>query len=126
MTIHLDALRVAVPDGAEERVLLDDVHPDVAAGETVALTGASGSGKSTLVAVAGLLRRPDHGQVLLGGVDAGRLSDRRRVRLRGQAVGIVYQAPNLLPALTAREQVEVVAHIAGGLDAAARRRAAEL
>ena len=126
MTIHLDALRVAVPDGAEERVLLDDVHLDVAAGETVALTGASGSGKSTLVAVAGLLRRPDHGQVLLGGVDAGRLSDRRRVRLRGRTVGIVYQAPNLLPALTAREQVEVVAHIAGGLDAAARRRATEL
>ncbi|GAA1959072.1 ABC transporter ATP-binding protein [Nocardioides panacihumi] len=126
MSLHLENVSVAVPDGTGRRVLLDEVDLTVRAGETVALSGASGSGKSTLVAVAGLLRSPDTGRVLLGDVDATSVSARRRTRLRGDLVGIVYQSPNLLPALTAREQVEVVAHIAGRLDRAARRRAVEL
>jgi putative ABC transport system ATP-binding protein len=126
MSFQLRDVTVSVPDGASPRVVLDGVDFDVDAGEVVALTGPSGSGKSTLLAVAGLLRRIDSGGVVLAGTDAGPLSDRARTRLRGDRVGIVYQAPNLLPSLTAREQVEVVAHIAGNLDAAARRRAADL
>lgn len=126
MSLQLENVSVAVPDGAAQRVLLDGVSLEVGAGEVVAMTGASGSGKSTLVAVAGLLRRPDSGRVLVAGVDATAARDRRRARLRGQSVGIVYQSANLLPALTAREQVEIVAHVAGRLDPAARRRAAEL
>lgn len=126
MSITLENVTVAVPDGTTQRVLLDRVDLSVAAGETVALTGVSGSGKSTLVAVAGLLRAPDSGRVLVAGTDATALKDRRRTRLRGDRIGIVYQASNLLPALTAREQVEVVAHIAGRLDRAARDRAVEL
>lgn len=126
MSLQLTDVHVAVPDGTTERVLLDRVALTVEAGEVVALTGPSGSGKSTLLAVAGLLRRADAGQVTVGGVEASGLSDRRRTRLRGDKVGIVYQASNLLPSLTAREQVEVVAHIAGRLDRAARRRAEEL
>ena len=126
MSFQLDSVTVAVPDGTSRRVLLDDVSLDIAPGEVVAMTGSSGSGKSTLVAVAGLLREPDSGRVLISGVDATAASGRRRARLRGQQIGIVYQSSNLLPALTAREQVEVVAHVSGRLDAAARRRAAEL
>jgi putative ABC transport system ATP-binding protein len=126
MSIRLESVTVAVPDGADRRVLLDGIDLEVAPGETVAVTGASGSGKSTLVAVAGLLRAPDAGRVVIGGVDASALKDRGRVRLRRDRVGIVYQSPNLLPALTAREQVEVVAHIRGDLGRAARERAVEL
>ncbi|KQX62726.1 ABC transporter ATP-binding protein [Angustibacter sp. Root456] len=126
MSFQLRDVTVTVPDGTTPRTLLDHVDFAVDAGEVVALTGASGSGKSTLLAVAGLLRRIDSGGVLLAGADAGSLRERARTRLRGDRIGIVYQAPNLLPSLTAREQVEVVAHIAGRLDAAARRRAEEL
>ena len=126
MSLHLEHVTVAVPDGTGQRVLLAGIDLAVAPGETVAVTGASGSGKSTLVAVAGLLRTPDAGRVVIGGTDAGALGDRGRVRLRRDEIGIVYQSPNLLPALTAREQVEIVAHIRGGLDRPARARAAEL
>ena len=126
MSLRLENITVAVPDGTARRVLLDRLDLDVRPGETVAVTGASGSGKSTLVAVAGLLRTADEGRVLLGGTDASGLKDRDRVRLRRDQVGIVFQSPNLLPALTAREQVEVVAHVAGNLDAAAEARAVDL
>jgi putative ABC transport system ATP-binding protein len=126
MTIRLENVSVAVPDGTARRVLLDRVDLAVERGETVALTGPSGSGKSTVVAVAGLLRGVDEGRVVVDGTDATALPDRRRVRLRGDRVGIVFQSPNLMPALTAREQVEVVAHIAGRLDRDARRRAVDL
>jgi putative ABC transport system ATP-binding protein len=126
MSFQLRDVTVTVPDGTTPRTLLDHVDFAVDAGEVVALTGASGSGKSTLLAVAGLLRRIDSGAVLLAGADAGSLRERARTRLRGDRIGIVYQAPNLLPSLTAREQVEVVAHIAGRLDTAARRRAEAL
>lgn len=126
MALKLTDVHLAVPDGSATRVLLDGVDLTVEAGEVVALTGPSGSGKSTLLAVAGLLRRADSGTVEVGGVPAQGLSDRRRTRLRGERVGIVYQSPNLLPSLTAREQVEVVAHIRGRLDRSARNRAAEL
>lgn len=126
MSFHLRDVTVTVPDGTVARTLLDHVDFAVGAGEVVALTGPSGSGKSTLLAVAGLLRHIDSGAVVVDGTDAGALPDRARTRLRGDRIGIVYQSPNLLPSLTAREQVEVVAHIAGRLDAAARRRSEEL
>ena len=126
MSFQLRDVTVTVPDGKTPRTVLDQVDFDVDASEVVALTGPSGSGKSTLLAVAGLLRRIDSGAVVVAGTDAGALGDRARTRLRGDRIGIIYQAPNLLPSLTAREQVEVVAHIAGRLDAAARRRVDEL
>jgi putative ABC transport system ATP-binding protein len=126
MTLALEHITVTVPDGRETLTVLDDLSLRVRAGEVVALTGPSGSGKSTLVAVAGLLLRPDTGRVVVGGTDATALGDRARTRLRGTGIGIVYQAANLLPSLTARQQVEVAAHVNGRLDRAGRRRAQEL
>ena len=120
MSLALTNITVAVADGRLRRPILDGVDLQVAAGETVALTGPSGSGKSTLLAVAGLLLRPDTGRVVLAGVDVTDLSDRDRTRLRGTSIGVVYQSANLLPSLTARQQVEVVAHINGRLDRTAR------
>jgi putative ABC transport system ATP-binding protein len=126
MSLELTNITVAVRDGRTSRRILDGVDLQVAAGETVALTGPSGSGKSTLLAVAGLLLRPDAGRVVLAGVDVTDLGDRDRTRLRGTSIGVVYQSANLLPSLTARQQVEVVAHINGHLDRTARSRAREL
>lgn len=126
MTLELDQVTVTVPDGPETRTIVDAVSLRVEAGETVAVTGPSGSGKSTLLAVAGLLLRPTEGRVRVAGHDASSLGDRARTRLRGSSIGVVYQAANLLPSLTARQQVEVAAHVNRRLDRAARRRAEEL
>ena len=97
----LDGATYTVPDGDGTRVLLDAVDLTVAPGEVVVVTGPSGSGKSTLLAIAGLLRRPQAGEVHVGGQATAALSERRRTRVRGDHVGVVYQSANLLSALTA-------------------------
>jgi len=124
--LELVGLHIAAPDGEHTRILLDGVDLSVAAGEVVVLTGSSGSGKSSLLAVAGLLRRPAAGDVLVGGTSTEHLSERRRTLLRKQHIGIVYQSANLIPSLTAREQLELVAHVNGVKRRVARDRAAQL
>ena len=111
--LQLVGLRLTVPDGEHTRTLLDGVDLTVAEGEVVVLTGASGSGKSSLLAVAGLLRRPEGGDVVVAGDSTRHLGERRRTLLRKRHIGIVYQSANLIPSLTAREQLELVAHING-------------
>lgn len=124
--LELRDLRVSVPDGDHERLLLEQVELAIAAGEIVVLTGASGSGKSTMLRLAGLLQRPGSGDVLIDGEATRELSERRRGALRGTQIGIIYQSANLLPSLTAREQLELVFHIAGRPRSQGRQRAAEL
>jgi putative ABC transport system ATP-binding protein len=109
--LALRDLTVSVPDGRERRVLLDEVDLDVAAGEVLVVTGPSGSGKSTLLAMAGLLRQPPAGDVLVAGFPTASLSRRRLTALRRDHIGIVYQSANLLSPLTAREQLELAGHI---------------
>src|SRR6476619_1107046 len=109
--LSLRDLTASVPDGPQTRVLLDHVELDVAAGEVLVVTGPSGSGKSTLLALAGLLRRPIEGDILINGETTARLSERRRTALRRDHIGLIYQSANLLPSLTAREQLELVGHI---------------
>jgi putative ABC transport system ATP-binding protein len=124
--LSLRGVYAAYPDGAGVRVLLDHVDLDVAPGEVVVVTGASGSGKSTLLALAGLLRRPADGDVLIAGTSTARLSERKRTALRAERIGLIYQSANLVPTLTAREQLELVGHIAGAPRAATRARADDL
>ncbi len=124
--LGLRDLTVAVPDGDRTRTLLDRVSFDVAAGEILVVTGGSGSGKSTLLAAAGLLRRPDSGEVLINGAPTSSLSERRRTSLRRRDIAIVYQAANLLPALTAIEQLEIIGHINREKRSEARLRAESL
>jgi len=92
------------------------------------ITGPSGSGKSSLLAVAATLIRPDSGRVVIDDVDAAGLSRREATALRRDRIGIVFQQSNLLPALTAREQLLVMAELGGGRDRRGdvRRRADEL
>lgn len=121
--ISLDDVTVTFPDGDETLAVLDNANLEVGAGEVVTISGRSGSGKSTLLAVAGLLRRPDSGDVTISEKSAAELSDRQRTSLRRQEIGIIYQTAELFPSLTAVQQLELVANISHDLDADAKRRA---
>lgn len=124
--LSLSGVSVSFPDGRDRRVVLDNLDLDIEPGELVVISGRSGSGKSTLLTVAGLLRRPDAGEVTIAGTVASGLSRRRRTDLRRDHVAFVYQSANLLPSLTALEQLELVGHLRHERPAEARRRARAL
>jgi ABC-type lipoprotein export system ATPase subunit len=105
---------------------VDGVDLDVAAGESVAVMGPSGCGKSTLLHLLGGLDRPSSGEVWLGGRRIDQIGERGLARMRRSAVGFVFQAFHLMDELTARENVELSALLAGRSPGAARRRAADL
>jgi ABC-type lipoprotein export system ATPase subunit len=105
---------------------LDGVELEVAAGETLAVMGPSGCGKSTLLHLLGGLERPSAGEVWLAGRRIDEVSEKALARLRRHAIGFVFQAFHLMDELTAAENVEVPALLAGRSPRAARRRATEL
>lgn len=105
--LELDAVTLVHGDGEDTVTALDDVHLTVAPGELVAVVGPSGSGKSSLLAVAGALVRPTRGTVRIAGTDLGSLDRRRLTRLRRDLIGFVFQSSNLLPALTALDQLRL-------------------
>ena len=93
--------------GGNEVRALAGVDLEVDKGEFVAVMGQSGSGKTTMMNVIGLLDRPSEGQYIFADHDVSQLSEKSRAKLRGSAFGFVFQSYNLLPRLTALEQVEV-------------------
>jgi len=101
---------------------LDGVDLDIEPGEFVALMGASGSGKTTLLNLIGGLDRPTRGEVQVDGQSLGALSSGALSRLRLDRIGFVFQAYNLIPVLTARENAEFVLLMRGVPDAERRRR----
>jgi ABC-type lipoprotein export system ATPase subunit len=105
---------------------VDGVDLTVAPGETVAIMGPSGCGKSTLLYLLGGLDRPTAGDIWLDGQDITRMSERTLARLRREAVGFVFQAFHLMDELTAVENVELPALLAGRSPRTARKRAEEL
>jgi putative ABC transport system ATP-binding protein len=102
------------------------VSLSVDAGEFVALQGPSGSGKTTLLNLLGLLDRPDSGLLTVAGVDASGLSENARADMRRDRFGFVFQTFNLIPVLTARENVEYPMAIAGRRSDERRARAEDL
>jgi putative ABC transport system ATP-binding protein len=98
----------------------------IEAGEMVAITGPSGSGKSTLLTLLGAIDTPTSGKVLLDGTDVATLSDQERTLLRRRRIGFVFQAFNLIPTLTAVENVQLPLELDGKPEAEARERAVEM
>ncbi len=117
-----EALRVhglgkTVPLPGGPLVILDDVSFTIPAGDSVAVVGASGSGKSTLLSLLAGLDTPSHGEVVLDGAVLSALDEDGRARVRGEKVGFVFQNFQLLPSLTALENVMLPLELRGDADA---------
>jgi putative ABC transport system ATP-binding protein len=104
---QLRGVRKAYRRGGQDLVVLDGLDLDVTRGEFLALMGPSGSGKSTILNILGGLDEPDEGQVVVDGTDLRALSRNDRADWRARHVGFVFQAFNLIPVLTAIENVEL-------------------
>jgi putative ABC transport system ATP-binding protein len=108
--------------GGRPLAVLRDVSFDVPQGAFVAIVGPSGSGKTTLLGLLAGLDVATRGTVVLDGLDLGRLGEDARARLRGEKVGFVFQSFQLIPTLTALENVQVPLELRGAPDATARAR----
>jgi ABC-type lipoprotein export system ATPase subunit len=126
MLIRTKGLRKEFGKGDGRVRAVDDVDMSVTQGETIAIMGPSGCGKSTLLHLLGGLERASGGEVELAGSRLDTLGERGLARLRRTAVGFVFQAFYLVDELTARENVELPALLAGRSPRAARQRALEL
>ena len=124
--LSLVDIRRTFEQGGAKLEVLRGASMTLEAGEIVALVGPSGSGKSTLLHIAGLLERPDGGEVRIAGESCGGLTDDRRTELRRSMLGFVYQFHHLLPEFTALENVVLPQMVAGVSRRDARARASEL
>ena len=116
--IHTSALTKTVPTSEGPLTILDDVSIDIDAGQAVAIVGASGSGKSTLLGLMAGLDSPTSGDVILDGNSLSSLDEEERALLRGRLVGFVFQSFQLLPSLTALENVMLPIELKGDRQAA--------
>lgn len=112
LSIHQACLELG--DGDTLVRALDHVDLDVAPGEFVAIVGPSGSGKSSLLAAAGALAAPDSGEINIQGTRPYELSQAKRAAFRLNHIGFVFQTGNLIPALNAAEQLELINRLNGG------------
>ena len=124
--LSLERVTKAYRMGQVEVLALRGVDLELAEGEFLAIMGPSGSGKSTLLHIAGLLDRPTSGQVLWQGEDVTGLRSARLAELRGRHIGFVFQTFNLIPTLTAQENVELPLVFQGVPAGERRKRAGEL
>lgn len=120
--IRLDNITLTFPDGDTRLTAVDQLSLTARPGTVTGITGPSGSGKSSLLAVAATLIHPDSGRVLIDGIDAAQLDAADASDLRRDKIGIVFQQSNLLPSLTAQEQLVVMNEL--GERGSRRRRAA--
>ncbi|MDC2956868.1 ABC transporter ATP-binding protein [Streptomyces gilvifuscus] len=126
MSLNLTDITLTYADGDTRLTALDQVSLEVPKGSLTALVGPSGSGKSSLLAVAATLITPDYGTVTIDGLATTGLTRSELTELRRHKIGIIFQQPNLLPSLTAVEQLQIMAQIDGRKPRTAHSRAMEL
>jgi putative ABC transport system ATP-binding protein len=114
--IETRKLKQEVASGEGSLVILKGIDMAINAGESVAIIGVSGSGKSTLLGMLAGLDRPSSGQIFLAGTEITALDEEQRARLRGEQVGFVFQNFQLLPSLTALENVMLPLEVKGAKD----------
>ena len=120
-----DVVKSFMVDGAPIYAV-DKVSFSVKNGEFVALVGPSGSGKTTMLSMLAALLSPTEGQILIGGQDLSKMNESKRVVLRRERIGFTFQSNNLIPFLSAQENVELMLRLNGKLTHGERIRAAEL
>ena len=123
--IELSGITKSYATGAQSLQVLKGVDMKVNAGELVAIMGSSGSGKSTLLNILGLLDAYDGGHYRLDGKDMAGLTERRAAELRREMLGFVFQSFNLIPVLSAFENVELALRLSGDLPAGQRKEKVE-
>jgi len=124
--LQMEGVRKTYWVGDEEVVALDHADLTVGSDEIVALVGPSGSGKTTLCSIAGGILSPTEGKIMVGGRDISGYSSRQLTEFRRDSVGFVFQTVNLIPFLTARENLLVVDEIGSRDRRRARKRADQL
>lgn len=111
--LRVEHVSLVLGDGDQQVTALDDVSVTVEAGELLAVLGPSGAGKSSLLAVCGGLCTPTGGHVYIGDVDITGLRPSRLTAVRREQIGFVFQQSNLVPALTAMDQLLLMVHLTG-------------
>jgi putative ABC transport system ATP-binding protein len=120
--VRLEAVSKSYGSGSSQLEVLDQVELNLIEGKTTSLVGRSGTGKSTLLSLIAGLMRPDKGHVYIGGQQMDKLDDNDRANLRADRIGFVLQSDNLIPFLTAVENVELAMGFASSRRPAARAR----
>jgi lipoprotein-releasing system ATP-binding protein len=126
IALHMQGVDRVYRSNSGELPVLRGCEFGIAAGQSVALVAPSGAGKSTLLHLAGLLERPDAGEIYVGGAPTMELSEKQRARIRREDIGFVYQFHHLLPEFSALENVVIPQLIRGHSEKTAKDRAGEL
>jgi putative ABC transport system ATP-binding protein len=128
MTIALEVRDVVKTFKSDSGVInaVDGVSFEVKAGEFVALVGPSGSGKTTMLSILAALLSPTSGQVLIDGKDLAQMEEKQRVKLRREKIGFTFQSNNLIPYLTAQENVDFMLRLNGNSGKVGQLRSTEL
>ena len=120
--LHSQSLSRTYSSGGRDLTVLKDITFSLEPGGFLAILGPSGSGKTTLLGLLAGLDRPSAGSVYLDGQELGSLTEDERARLRGEKIGFVFQAFQLIPTLTAQENIQVPLELRGDARASARAR----
>ena len=113
MSLRAENVSLLLGEGSQQIRALDDVSVSVSAGQLMVVLGPSGAGKSSLLAVCGGLRTPSSGKVWIGETEITSLRPAQLAEVRRQRIGFVFQQSNLLPSLTALDQLLMLVHVSG-------------
>lgn len=126
LKLQLENITKTFGDGDSSIKVLKNVTLSVQAGEFIALVGPSGSGKSTFLSIAGALLAPSSGRIVIGGQDLSQFSEKQMNEIRLDKIGFVFQSANLIPYLTVKDQLLLIAELSGKKGKQANQKADEM